>query len=261
MLGDALRLRRWHTGDVASSQPGVTIRLYPMTQVVSRRCAVLVARCFSIASTVQCHGLVSARRRSSSARGAPCCDVLGVLCGVLCLGMPFGCAGDTQVPWRHLGPGDRSNVPHGTGGVASLCSLGCPGAFRLRRWYSVVVLPGLAGAVRAPVVPLVLLCPPSPCVCLCVILLYFFFPCPLYFSGSLEPYLVLGCKAYRQQMNTIQVGRILLPPVTIQKKKSDVYSFGVVLVEILTWQVPLKLDGPEVHRSLSSPTGYEGEQS
>ncbi|VAI42421.1 unnamed protein product [Triticum turgidum subsp. durum] len=34
--------------------------------------------------------------------------------------------------------------------------------------------------------------------------------------------------------------------------KSDVYSFGVVLLEILTGQVPLKLDGPEVHRSLSS---------
>ncbi|XBI52527.1 hypothetical protein VPH35_034891 [Triticum aestivum] len=75
MPGDALRLHLWHTGAVASSRPGVTVRMYPMTQVVSRRCAVLVARCFSIASMVQCHGLVSARRCSSSVRGAPCCVV------------------------------------------------------------------------------------------------------------------------------------------------------------------------------------------
>ncbi|XP_062226172.1 putative wall-associated receptor kinase-like 16 [Phragmites australis] len=34
--------------------------------------------------------------------------------------------------------------------------------------------------------------------------------------------------------------------------KSDVYSFGVILLEVLTGQVPLKLDGPEKHRSLSS---------
>ncbi|KAI4979192.1 hypothetical protein ZWY2020_015945 [Hordeum vulgare] len=34
--------------------------------------------------------------------------------------------------------------------------------------------------------------------------------------------------------------------------KSDVYSFGVVLLEILTGQVPLKLEGPQVRRSLSS---------
>ncbi|KAL6903488.1 hypothetical protein ACP4OV_004301 [Aristida adscensionis] len=34
--------------------------------------------------------------------------------------------------------------------------------------------------------------------------------------------------------------------------KSDVYSFGVILLEILTGQVPLKLNGPETQRSLSS---------
>ncbi|TVU15216.1 hypothetical protein EJB05_38724, partial [Eragrostis curvula] len=34
--------------------------------------------------------------------------------------------------------------------------------------------------------------------------------------------------------------------------KSDVYSFGVILLEVLTGQVPLKLDGPETERSLSS---------
>ncbi|TVU00431.1 hypothetical protein EJB05_54141, partial [Eragrostis curvula] len=34
--------------------------------------------------------------------------------------------------------------------------------------------------------------------------------------------------------------------------KSDVYSFGVILLEVLTGQVPLKLDGPEAQRSLSS---------
>uniref|UniRef100_M8BT51 Wall-associated receptor kinase 5 n=1 Tax=Aegilops tauschii TaxID=37682 RepID=M8BT51_AEGTA len=34
--------------------------------------------------------------------------------------------------------------------------------------------------------------------------------------------------------------------------KSDVYSFGVVLLEILTGEEPLKLEGPEVCRSLSS---------
>jgi hypothetical protein len=34
--------------------------------------------------------------------------------------------------------------------------------------------------------------------------------------------------------------------------KSDVYSFGVVLLEILTGQVPLKLEGSELQRSLSS---------
>ncbi|GJN27030.1 hypothetical protein PR202_gb15008 [Eleusine coracana subsp. coracana] len=34
--------------------------------------------------------------------------------------------------------------------------------------------------------------------------------------------------------------------------KSDVYSFGVILLEVLTGQVPLKLDGPETQRSLSS---------
>ena len=136
MPGVALQLRRWHTGAVASSRPGVTVRMYPMTQVVSRRCAVLVARCFSIASTVQCHGLVSARRCSSSARGAPCCVVSPL----------------------------------------AMC-------------------------------------------CLCVVLLYFSLLCPCT-SGSLEPYLVLGCKAYRQQMNTIQVGRISSPPGDIQKKKA-----------------------------------------
>ena len=132
MLGDALRLRRWHTGAVASSRPGVTVRMYPMTQVVSRRCAVLVARCFSIASMVQCHGLVSARRCSSSARGAPCCVVSPLAMCCFCYISP-SCA-----------------------------------------------------------------------------------PCT---SGSLEPYLVLGCKAYRQQMNTIQVGRISSPPGENSKKK------------------------------------------
>ncbi|KAL6615320.1 hypothetical protein ACP70R_037590 [Stipagrostis hirtigluma subsp. patula] len=34
--------------------------------------------------------------------------------------------------------------------------------------------------------------------------------------------------------------------------KSDVYSFGVVILEILTWQMPFKLDGHEIRRSLSS---------
>ncbi|GJN27031.1 hypothetical protein PR202_gb15009 [Eleusine coracana subsp. coracana] len=34
--------------------------------------------------------------------------------------------------------------------------------------------------------------------------------------------------------------------------KSDVYSFGVVLLEVLTGQVPLKLEGTEKQRSLSS---------
>ena len=34
-------------------------------------------------------------------------------------------------------------------------------------------------------------------------------------------------------------------------KKSDVYSFGVFLLEVLTGQEPLKLDGPEKQRSLS----------
>ncbi|TVU15209.1 hypothetical protein EJB05_38716, partial [Eragrostis curvula] len=34
--------------------------------------------------------------------------------------------------------------------------------------------------------------------------------------------------------------------------KSDVYSFGVILLEVLTGQVPLKLEGPETQRSLSS---------
>jgi serine/threonine protein kinase len=33
--------------------------------------------------------------------------------------------------------------------------------------------------------------------------------------------------------------------------KSDVYSFGVILLEILTGQLPLKLDGSERQRSLS----------
>ena len=32
------------------------------------------------------------------------CDVWGVLCGVLCLVMPFDYTGGTQVPWRRLGP-------------------------------------------------------------------------------------------------------------------------------------------------------------
>jgi serine/threonine protein kinase len=35
-------------------------------------------------------------------------------------------------------------------------------------------------------------------------------------------------------------------------EKSDVYSFGVVLLEVLTGQEPLKLDGPETQRSVSS---------
>ncbi|XBH90481.1 hypothetical protein VPH35_082137 [Triticum aestivum] len=91
MLGDAPRLHRWHTGVVASSGPGATVRMYPMTQVVSRRCAVLVARCFSIASMAQCHGLVSARRCisarrcSSSADGAPCCVVSPLAMCCLCV--------------------------------------------------------------------------------------------------------------------------------------------------------------------------------
>ncbi|RCV34549.1 hypothetical protein SETIT_7G168000v2 [Setaria italica] len=34
--------------------------------------------------------------------------------------------------------------------------------------------------------------------------------------------------------------------------KSDVYSFGVIVLEVLTGQVPLKLDGPETQKSLSS---------
>uniref|UniRef100_A0A8R7JWE5 Uncharacterized protein n=1 Tax=Triticum urartu TaxID=4572 RepID=A0A8R7JWE5_TRIUA len=80
MLGDALRLHRWHTGAVASSGPGMTVRMYPMRQVVSQRCAVLVAPCFSIASMAQCHGLVSAHRCSSSADGAPCCAVSPLMC-------------------------------------------------------------------------------------------------------------------------------------------------------------------------------------
>jgi len=35
-------------------------------------------------------------------------------------------------------------------------------------------------------------------------------------------------------------------------EKSDVYSFGVILLEVLTGQEALKLDGPEKQRSLSS---------
>ncbi|XP_037416763.1 uncharacterized protein LOC119279715 [Triticum dicoccoides] len=35
----------------------------------------------------------------------PCCDVLGMLCGVLCLVVPSDYTGGTQVPWRRLGPG------------------------------------------------------------------------------------------------------------------------------------------------------------
>ncbi|KAF8704109.1 hypothetical protein HU200_031597 [Digitaria exilis] len=35
-------------------------------------------------------------------------------------------------------------------------------------------------------------------------------------------------------------------------EKSDVYSFGVILLEVLTGQEPLTLDGPETQRSLSS---------
>uniref|UniRef100_A0A0E0C1X4 Protein kinase domain-containing protein n=1 Tax=Oryza meridionalis TaxID=40149 RepID=A0A0E0C1X4_9ORYZ len=34
--------------------------------------------------------------------------------------------------------------------------------------------------------------------------------------------------------------------------KSDVYSFGVVLLEVLTGQMPLKFEGPEIQKSLSS---------
>ena len=34
--------------------------------------------------------------------------------------------------------------------------------------------------------------------------------------------------------------------------KSDVYSFGAILLEVLTGQVPLKLNGPEEQRSLTS---------
>uniref|UniRef100_A0A0D9V0Z1 Protein kinase domain-containing protein n=1 Tax=Leersia perrieri TaxID=77586 RepID=A0A0D9V0Z1_9ORYZ len=34
--------------------------------------------------------------------------------------------------------------------------------------------------------------------------------------------------------------------------KSDVYSFGVVILEILTGEMPLKLEGPELQKSLSS---------
>ncbi|KAF2950147.1 putative wall-associated receptor kinase-like 16 [Oryza sativa Japonica Group] len=34
--------------------------------------------------------------------------------------------------------------------------------------------------------------------------------------------------------------------------KSDVYSFGVVLLEVMTGQMPLKFEGPEIQKSLSS---------
>ena len=58
LLGDAKRQQWWRTGVVALSRPRVTFRMCPTTQVVSRRCAVSDARSLSIASTVQCHGLV-----------------------------------------------------------------------------------------------------------------------------------------------------------------------------------------------------------
>jgi hypothetical protein len=69
LLGDALRLRRWHIGVVAPSRPRATFRLYPTTQVVSRRCAVsdawslrLRRRCsvmawFRLANAVRLHWL------------------------------------------------------------------------------------------------------------------------------------------------------------------------------------------------------------
>lgn len=79
------------TDAMASSRPGVTFQMYPMTQMASRRCAVSVARCLSIASTVQRHGLVSTCRCSSTPHGVPCCVVSPRTSGSLEPYLVLGC--------------------------------------------------------------------------------------------------------------------------------------------------------------------------
>lgn len=98
LLGGAQRPLRWHIGAVAPSRPHMPFRPCPTTQVVLWHCAVSDVRCLSI-----------------------CIDGAVSWFGLLgdALRLRRWCIGAVASASRVL-----SNVPHNTGGVAVLCSLG-----------------------------------------------------------------------------------------------------------------------------------------
>ncbi|XBI63395.1 hypothetical protein VPH35_043825 [Triticum aestivum] len=180
----------------------------------------------------RCRGAVSASYDRSN---VPPTQLVSRPCAVLVAHVPFDCV-DGTVPWFgllgdalrlcwwHAGvvtsvsvSCDPSNVPHDTGGVAALCSLGCAKPFDCVdgavSWFGfgwLIPFDCTGGA-------LCLFCVvfPSLFFPLCVVNMCCFalslLPCASCISGSLEPYLATRLQSLIGKMNTIQVGGFASP--------------------------------------------------
>ena len=110
--------------------------------------------------------------------------------------MPFGLVGGTQVSWCRLGSCVLSIAPHGTGGVAALCTLGCAASFDCIGgtvpWLGLgwpMAFDYFGGALVVLSVLSLFVSPPFCVLYVCVFFLYLFSSCAPCISGSLEPIL------------------------------------------------------------------------